>query len=199
MTSRLVDGRYLPAAVAGHPALELCNTRAGWGTASPKEYLVDFTALALWARETRLMSPTETRAVLRSAAAAPRRARASLSRAIELREALYAAVTAPRADSLDAVRGFVLRAAGRSQYRRLGGGLLLDGGSGLPAIVDRAALQAHRLLEQFGAEAVGRCGGVGCGWLFLDPVHRRRWCTMTICGNRAKARRYAQRRRTFAS
>ena len=31
--SRLVEGCRLPHAVAGHPALELCNTRAIWWTA----------------------------------------------------------------------------------------------------------------------------------------------------------------------
>jgi len=37
------------------------------------------------------------------------------------------------------------------------------------------------------------CGG--CGWLFYDTSrnHTRRWCTMRICGNRAKAHRHYQR------
>ncbi len=35
----------------------------------------------------------------------------------------------------------------------------------------------------------------GCGWLFFDSTrnHSRRWCTMKICGNRAKAHRHYQR------
>jgi predicted RNA-binding Zn ribbon-like protein len=38
----------------------------------------------------------------------------------------------------------------------------------------------------------------GCGWLFLDMSRNRsrRWCTMQVCGNRAKARRYYERQRT---
>lgn len=34
-----------------------------------------------------------------------------------------------------------------------------------------------------------------CGWLFYDTSHnhRRRWCDMSVCGNRAKARRHYQR------
>ncbi|HEX9231378.1 MAG TPA: CGNR zinc finger domain-containing protein [Jatrophihabitantaceae bacterium] len=31
--------------------------------------------------------------------------------------------------------------------------------------------------------------------MFLDPSGRRRWCEMSVCGNRAKVRRYAQRHR----
>jgi predicted RNA-binding Zn ribbon-like protein len=40
------------------------------------------------------------------------------------------------------------------------------------------------------------CEGVGCNFLFLDRTHglTRRWCSMAICGNRAKqaARRNSQ-------
>jgi len=38
----------------------------------------------------------------------------------------------------------------------------------------------------------------GCGWLFYDQsrTHARRWCSMELCGNRAKARRHYERVRT---
>ena len=37
----------------------------------------------------------------------------------------------------------------------------------------------------------------GCGWLFHDASKNRtrRWCSMRMCGNGAKARRFQQRRR----
>jgi predicted RNA-binding Zn ribbon-like protein len=57
----------------------------------------------------------------------------------------------------------------------------------------RFALSAHALLEQYPRSAIRACGDERCGWLFLDPPGRRRWCEMAVCGNRAKARRYAQR------
>lgn len=39
------------------------------------------------------------------------------------------------------------------------------------------------------------CSAEECGWFFLDTSKsgRRRWCDMSDCGNRAKARRFAQR------
>ncbi len=39
-------------------------------------------------------------------------------------------------------------------------------------------------------EQLRLCGE--CGWMFYDTSrnHLRRWCTMKICGNRAKARRH---------
>ena len=48
------------------------------------------------------------------------------------------------------------------------------------------------------AARIGVCQGGLCGWLFLDDSRgmRRRWCDMKDCGNRAKARRYIERRKT---
>ncbi|MGC5016599.1 CGNR zinc finger domain-containing protein [Streptosporangium sp. DT93] len=41
-------------------------------------------------------------------------------------------------------------------------------------------------------DRVRACGR--CGWLFLDSSRggRRRWCSMSVCGNREKARRHRQ-------
>ncbi|HET8681736.1 MAG TPA: CGNR zinc finger domain-containing protein [Micromonosporaceae bacterium] len=43
---------------------------------------------------------------------------------------------------------------------------------------------------------VRRCPADDCAWVFWDSSARagRRWCTMRVCGNRAKARAFAQRR-----
>ncbi len=46
------------------------------------------------------------------------------------------------------------------------------------------------------------CAGDRCDWLFIDNSrnHSRRWCSMSGCGNRAKARRsYARRKRANPS
>ena len=42
---------------------------------------------------------------------------------------------------------------------------------------------------------VRQCAAPDCNWLFLDTSRggRRRWCDMSTCGNRAKARRYYER------
>jgi predicted RNA-binding Zn ribbon-like protein len=41
------------------------------------------------------------------------------------------------------------------------------------------------------------CPGRNCGWLFLDTSGRRRWCSMDVCGSRAKMRRHYERRRNM--
>jgi predicted RNA-binding Zn ribbon-like protein len=59
----------------------------------------------------------------------------------------------------------------------------------LLAVADAAA----QLLTEGPLDAVHACPGNDCGWLFLDPRNRRRWCSMAVCGNRAKARAHARR------
>ena len=41
------------------------------------------------------------------------------------------------------------------------------------------------------------CPGKNCGWMFIDETKngRRQWCTMDLCGNRAKAARHYKRTR----
>ena len=59
-----------------------------------------------------------------------------------------------------------------------------------PVLVDAAELLVSNDLEK-----VRECQGPGCGWLFVDRSRGRprRWCSMSDCGNKAKARRHQQR------
>lgn len=203
VTSHLVEGRPLPDAVAGDPALELCNTRAIWGSSTPKEYLRDYLTLLLWCREHAVIDGDELAALRLAAGKDPTAARRVLGRVIALRDDLYGAVTASSdqvaSTSAEGVRRRAAGALRASTYRRtLDGRLEPDGGGGLAMPALRLALLAHGLLVEHGPRAVGRCQGEGCGWVFLDHSHRRHWCVMSVCGNRAKVRRYAARRRAVS-
>jgi predicted RNA-binding Zn ribbon-like protein len=205
LANHLVGGVLVPDAVSGHPALELANTRAGWGAAAPREYLVSYDALAVWAGDTGHLDQLEAGALRRMASSSPRRARQVLTETLALRESLYRVVTcedpAAAVDDLELVH----RVAGRA-YRasrlvpRADGRVLPDGGdlagAGLALPLHRVALAVTRLLGDGDAQHVSACAGRGCGWLFLDRTGRRRWCIMAICGNRAKARAFARRNRT---
>ncbi|MEV1026104.1 CGNR zinc finger domain-containing protein [Streptomyces sp. NPDC050264] len=48
------------------------------------------------------------------------------------------------------------------------------------------------------AARLKRCSEHACAWVFWDTSKNRsrRWCSMRVCGNRAKARRYAARQTT---
>jgi predicted RNA-binding Zn ribbon-like protein len=63
------------------------------------------------------------------------------------------------------------------------------------------AIAWSHLVSTGEADRLKRCADDTCGWVFWDVSrnHSRRWCTMSVCGNRAKARAYAARQRARGS
>jgi predicted RNA-binding Zn ribbon-like protein len=183
--AHIVDGVTLPLPLGGHPALDFCNTRAGWGEESPKEYLDEPRSLAVWAHSAGLISEEMKDEPV------------DLERSLRLRDALYAVLTgAGEGWELVARETESAAAAARLVRGLVGPTWQLDertAGTGLPTLA--VAWSAAALLVSPELALVTRCPGHGCGWLFLDRHHRRRWCTMATCGNRAKARRHLARRR----
>jgi predicted RNA-binding Zn ribbon-like protein len=181
---RIVDGLLLPAAVSNHPALDFCNTRAGWGEPQPGEYLESYEHVAVLAREAGLVDTVQGEGDA-----------ALLRRAVELRDAIYRACTDPRDQAaVEAVAAEARKGAAQATLVR-GEGWRFRADAGAEAPLLALARSAAELLASDAVEDVGRCPGHGCGWLFLDPRGRRRWCVMEVCGNRAKARRFAARAR----
>jgi predicted RNA-binding Zn ribbon-like protein len=198
--SQVVDRLTLPRAVAGHPALELCNTLAGWDGDEQREYLATYDHLLTWCGVLDLVPAASVRRLRRLAAADPRAADAALEDGRALRTDLSRVLTSarPPRPALDRLTERV-RAAGTTS--RIGwtraGGLAVEPGTECIDLPVRAfALAARRLVEDGLAEDVRSCPGTGCGWLFLDEGRGRRWCIMAICGNREKARRHAARQRS---
>jgi predicted RNA-binding Zn ribbon-like protein len=130
---------------------------------------------------------------------------ADLGRARELREALRALLlanhgtTAPRA-AADVVEQAFERAGLRLRLPGEGAALIpvsngVDGALG--AVVAAAAVAmwdgTWRRLKA--------CPGTNCQWAFYDRSTNASatWCSMSICGGRAKARNYYQRTRASSS
>jgi predicted RNA-binding Zn ribbon-like protein len=201
---RLVGGLLLPLPVAGHPALELCNTIAGWADAEPHDYLASYLHVVALAHSLRLVRPGQARALTAASTGDPLEASRVLGDVRRLREDLYATLTRSGDAALVRLNTTLTQAAAARRIEAIGhGGDPLWGfgepGLGLPLLV--LAWQAHRLLDGADGVAPSRvraCPGAGCGWLFTDPRGQRRWCVMSLCGNRAKARRHAQRSRRDA-
>lgn len=192
MASVVVDGLVLPISLGGHPALDFCNTRAAWGADTPKEYLRSHTHLSVWARENGLLSPSTVDSMRRAARRRPAEAAAVVARAVRFRDALYAVLL--HSTGWSAVNDEVRR-AGASALLTPGTPAVWGPSTGdLDAPLLAVAWSAAGLLISPLAAQVGACPGDGCGWLFADPRARRRWCSMALCGNRAKARRHAARR-----
>jgi predicted RNA-binding Zn ribbon-like protein len=192
-----VDGVVLPVDVAGEPALDFCNTRAGWNSSEPREYLVTYDHLLLWAREASLVDPEISDRLLRRAARDPEESHRVLERAVALRDSLYAACTGDDAawNEVGESARAGASAAVLSPGRPPGDRWKVPESAGLELPLLELGRAAGNFLAATDVGAVRACPGHDCGWLFLDPHGRRRWCTMAVCGNRAKARRHAARAR----
>jgi predicted RNA-binding Zn ribbon-like protein len=195
---KTVDGCNLPARLSGDPALDFCNTCAGWNGPSAKDYLSDYEHLAVWAGFVALL-PAERVAALRQrgfrhASAASE----TLERARRLRTSLYRVLVGGGTGRDFALVAHEAQAAAASlRLCREPDGVRweLAPDNGLAAPIAAVAWAAGRLITSPQLPLVRVCPGTGCGWLFLDPRGRRRWCTMATCGNRAKVGRFAARRR----
>jgi predicted RNA-binding Zn ribbon-like protein len=193
MASYEVDGLIIPVAVANHPALNFCNTRAGWGEPAPKEYLKTYPHLVVWAREHELL-PAGAAARLAGPGRLPG-GEAVLARALALRSALYAVLLGTGQPADWATVNTEVRAAAAASHLTA----TRPATWALPSIptVDTplwaVAWSAGELLTSPAAGQAAACPGTGCGWIFVDPRGRRRWCSMAWCGNRNKARRHAAR------
>jgi predicted RNA-binding Zn ribbon-like protein len=128
---------------------------------------------------------------------------ASAARLRELREALRELVMSERAASLGAPQGSILRKAARAASLRV----VIDdeGRTALEADrpgVDGAVATLLGIMHE--AQLTGdwaRFKGCSqCGYAFFDRSKNRAatWCSMSICGNRAKNRTYRRRRASTA-
>ncbi|MFC6704170.1 CGNR zinc finger domain-containing protein [Flexivirga alba] len=195
-----VDGVVLPKPLSGHPALELCNTRAGWhGPPDPRgEYLRSYDALALLAVTTGVISADTGDALRQHAAKDPGGVEHTLDRTRKLRADLYSAFTeSPSAAARHRLADAISAAHSRqrfvvdidsAQWEFSGHGTLKDP-------LDAFLIEAGALLTDDRRELITACPGEDCGWLFLNTSRRRRWCQMSVCGNRAKQAAFAQRQR----
>ena len=163
--------------------LDFANTRYWRGQATPTETLNEPADLATWAKAPR--PPTAKEFEL----------------AIALREVLYrlfdaqaqSRPAAPR--DLEALNTALAHAPGRRALKRgrIGYEWEVDVKSGTAlSLLAPVLWSAGDLLAGPRLDRVRRCANPECGWLFLDDSRagKRRWCSMSACGNRAKARRH---------
>ncbi|HEY7461785.1 MAG TPA: ABATE domain-containing protein [Gemmatimonadota bacterium] len=193
--------------VGGDPALDFNNTVSWYPEGLANERLTSYDALVEWARGAGLVSDPEP--LLARARRHPAAAAAALAAALELRRVLHDVLSAAahgRKPDPARLRAFNESLAeglarlelgvGRSGFRWDWKGASADLGSPLWPVARAAAL----LLTSDERPLLKDCANANCGWLFVDRSRRgnRRWCAMSGCGNRAKARRFYQRSRARA-
>jgi predicted RNA-binding Zn ribbon-like protein len=205
-TTSIDTGKF--SFVGGQLCLDFTNTMSEYKPTPREDKLVDYADLVVWGRAADVQTDNEAQKLLREAAQRPDEASATLGEARDLRGAIHNIFSAlaveaePDADDLARLNVALSTAMCHAQVARSQDdhGFAWDWvshGDELDRMLWPVARSAADLLTSDDLGRVRECAGSNCGWLFLDMSrnHSRHWCDMRDCGNRAKVRRYYQRKR----
>ena len=191
--------------LGGHAVLDFLNTAGGDSKARDVDRLESFSDLLTWAKASAIIDNHEFSALERIAARSPDTAIECLREVRKQRECLYRYIiaVASRGAVQQADRDLVERnckvafrqaqllpgLTGVSQWQ-----IRLDD-VGLRLVKLRLDLATSTLITGAVSADIRQCEM--CTWLFIDPSSskRRRWCSMALCGNRAKVQRHYYRSR----
>jgi predicted RNA-binding Zn ribbon-like protein len=176
--------------------LAFANTRTWRGSDAPVETLRSGADLLAWLDNAGIGAE--------SSRERPRPVDRVFSAALELREAIFrvfaalAAGDPPGAPDYALLSNAVAEAPPRHELARAAGGFawrIERRGLTAPALLAPVLWSAADLLVGAGRRRIRQCANEKCLWLFLDESKSgtRRWCDMSSCGNRAKARRHYAR------
>jgi predicted RNA-binding Zn ribbon-like protein len=193
--------------IGGWVCLDFVNTLDGHRNGHSRDYLGSYDELVLWARHVDLVTEGEARQLIDRARRQPTEASQVFEQALVLREAIYRIFIAlasgerPAETDLANLNGALSVALARLQLVPTTDGFAWawrDEAQDLERLLWPLARSAGELLTSAELNRVRECGGDNCGWLFVDTSRNRsrRWCDMKSCGNRAKAQRHYQRKRT---
>jgi predicted RNA-binding Zn ribbon-like protein len=195
--------------MGGAVCLDFVNTLDDRFSAEPKELLEQYVDLARFAEDTGILGDAQVDRLMTRSMQRPEEARRALASAVQLREAISEIFYAlARKKPVPAASLVILNQHVQEAAQHLG----LAAGRGhfewkfesdsydLFAPLWPIARDAAELLASERLEYVRACASKTCEWLFLDESknHRRRWCDMTKCGNRAKVSRFYTRKKKSA-
>jgi predicted RNA-binding Zn ribbon-like protein len=190
--------------VGGHVAVDFANTVGGIKIGAPENYLHGYPDLLSWCQQADLIGPQSRRHL----SAGSERAQAA---AFKESEALQASLRAlflaairhevlPQ-DALDHLNSLVQKTAA---WRRIGTcegeGRKISCGWDFKdappyAVLGPIVWRAVEFLESGPLDRLKECSSDDCGSLYLDTSknHSRQWCSMKVCGNQSKVRRFRSR------
>jgi predicted RNA-binding Zn ribbon-like protein len=125
-----------------------------------------------------------------------------LARALRVREALRSLLLANNGAPLDAGAVTTLNDAADESRLRVsfsagGGAELVPDQPDVPGALSRILAVTYTAMADESWERLKACRLDDCQWAFYDHSKNRSrtWCSMKVCGNRAKARAYRERQR----
>ncbi len=185
--------------LAGRLALNFANTESGRGSVQHFNHFEKGADLVTWAVHAKVITEQDAAIARHVLANNTGLAEDLLNEGRTLRNTVYsinAALAAGDAPSHDAMQTLA------DQYRdQLQSAELVGRGKQhawiwniernlISSILGPIAFSALTLLTEQTHARIKQCGGNCCGWLFYDLTknNSRRWCEMSVCGNRSKVR-----------
>ena len=194
--------------VGGRVCLDFANTLGQHEPVPLSEWLASYDDLVWWALRADILPDGEAPRLFARAREHPDEAAEVFRRAIGLREAIFrifsAAVEKRDPDPAD-MEVLNRELAVAMPHARIAPVVSWTGGcnwaweetGGLDRVLWPVARSAAEALTSEDVGRIGQCAGEECQWLYVDTSrnHSRRWCVMSDCGNRAKAKRHYHRQK----
>jgi predicted RNA-binding Zn ribbon-like protein len=196
--------------LGGHACLDFVNTVDPRTGKHQRDFLLDYDDLVAWAQLAGILSPKDGKELRAFGQQHPQQAAKVFAKNVALRELLYRLFGAiatgqqPKASDLHALQSAYIDALRHAEPRPGGAGYTWQWPQGAETLERIGWLITQSAVDLLTSPRVGRvkmCASPdGCGWLFLDTSKNgsRRWCSMEVCGSRAKMRRLYARRRQAA-
>jgi predicted RNA-binding Zn ribbon-like protein len=192
--------------LGGALCLDFSNTIGGRYSAEPNERLTSPNRLVEWGLAAGTLTTARADALQQVVTRHPKRAAKVLRRAVAFREAIYRVFSEivkgaeSSTEGLEVLNAELADSYSRMRMLRTPAGIEIGwpyAGDRLEQVLWPVSRSVAELLTSDETLRVRECAGPEpCGFLFLNPTGRRRWCSMTDCGNRAKARRHYARVRS---
>jgi len=191
----------------GALALDFANTVGGTHVSPTHDHLRSYGDIARFAVLAGGLPSSAASRLAQRAERDPTRAEAVYELGIALRESIWAVFSAlasgesPRDADLALIGDAAASGAARSRlvYDKDGVGWSLPSDAEeLERPLWDIARSAADLLTSGEHDRIKQCASTTCEWVFLDRSRNRsrRWCDMSDCGNRAKARRFHAKKQT---
>ena len=190
--------------------LDFANTVDDRTEVHPQELLNSYNDLVLWSQQAHVLTEQEAQRLLEKAARRPSEASRVLQQAFAIRETIFrifkavAEDASPEDEDLVSLSADVADAQNHAQIVLKANGFIWDwagNGGDLDRMLWPVVRSAADFLTSDELDTVRVCASDSCNWLFLDTSknHSRRWCNMKSCGNREKARRFYERRKSSST
>lgn len=185
--------------------LDFANT-IGWFIEQHSAQAFTYSHLLTWAKQAKVIDEQQAKSLEKEAQAHPKKAFQAVKKTLLLCLTTYRVFSAhaegnqPKPEDLKRLNALLSQALKQAEVVSDHGEFVWSWNAKkiqLDMPLWPVAWSAAELLTSEDRHRIGQCASDECKWLFYDTSKNRsrRWCSMKMCGNVAKARRHYQRQK----